>query len=234
MNNVLVSVLMPVYNAEPYIKQAIDSILNQTFTNFEFIIINDGSSDASKDIILSYKDPRIAYLENEKNLKLIETLNKGFILCKGKYIVRMDADDISFPERIAKQVAFMEAHPEVGIAGTAAENFGFKEGKFYYETDDQLIRYKFLHECHLLHPSAIIRTKVLRDHNLTMTILHGEDYDFFLRIAEHSKLANLKEVLLHYRQLENSMSKGNREITERHSNEIKLRLFQKLDPLFVM
>jgi glycosyltransferase involved in cell wall biosynthesis len=229
MNNVLVSVLMPVYNAERYLEEAIDSILNQTYTNFEFIIINDGSVDRSKEIILSYNDSRIAYYENERNLKLVESLNRGFLLCRGKYIARMDADDISFPDRIEKQVAFMEAHPEVGLLGTAGHSIGFKGGDFYYESEDQMIRFKLLHECHLLHPAVMIRTKVIRDHNLRMTILHGEDYDFFIQMAEHSKLANLKEVLLYYRQVEQSMSKSNQKITYDHSNLIKLGLFNKLD-----
>jgi glycosyltransferase involved in cell wall biosynthesis len=234
MNSVFVSVLMPVYNAQAYLREAMDSILAQTYRNFEFVIINDGSIDATKDIILSYSDPRIAYYENEENLKLVETLNKGFGLCKGEYIIRMDADDISFLNRIEKQVKFMEAHPEIGISGTAVHSFGFTEGNFYYESADQMIRYKLLHECHLSHPAVILRTSILKAHQLKMTILHGEDYDFFLRIAEHCQMANLPEVLIHYRQLESSMSKANSAITERHSNEIKLQQFHKLDTTFTL
>lgn len=114
MNNTpQISVLMPAYNAEQYLREAIDSVLAQTFTDFEFIIINDGSTDQTEEIILSYADPRIVYVKNEVNLKLIKTLNKGIDLAKGKYIARMDADDICMPERFAVQYKFMEENQDV-------------------------------------------------------------------------------------------------------------------------
>ena len=232
MNDVFVSVLMPVYNAEEYLKDAIESILNQTYKNFEFVIINDGSADKSKEIILSYPDSRIVYYENEKNIKVVATLNKGFDLCRGKYIIRMDADDISLATRIEKQVQFMEANPEVGIAGTAIHSFGFMKGDHYYKAEDQIIRYKFLHECHLSHPSSIIRTDIIRKHHLKLVIDHVEDYDFFLQIADHSKMANLQEVLLEYRQSENSTSKANSDITLINSNIVRLKQFRRLDSSF--
>jgi glycosyltransferase involved in cell wall biosynthesis len=100
-----ISVLMPVYNAEKYLKESICSILNQTYGDFEFLIINDGSTDKSEEIILSFKDERIVYHKNESNIKLIATLNKGIALARGKYIARMDADDISLPDRLLHQVA---------------------------------------------------------------------------------------------------------------------------------
>ena len=108
MSKPLVSVLMAVYNGEKYLLEAIESILNQTYTNFEFLIINDGSTDSTEEIILSYSDQRIRYIKNEQNLKLIASLNKGLDLAKGKYIARMDADDISLPDRLEKQVNFLE------------------------------------------------------------------------------------------------------------------------------
>ena len=97
---------MAVYNGEKYLCEAIESMLNQTYTNFEFLIINDGSTDTTEEIILSYKDERIRYIKNEQNLKLIASLNKGLVLANGKYIARMDADDISMLERLEKQVDF--------------------------------------------------------------------------------------------------------------------------------
>ena len=111
----VISVILPVYNAERFLREAIDSVLKQTFVDFEFIILNDGSTDKTEDIILSYKDPRIRYVKNEKNLKLIKTLNKGVDMARGKYIARMDADDISLPERFEKEVAYLEAHPDVAV-----------------------------------------------------------------------------------------------------------------------
>jgi glycosyltransferase involved in cell wall biosynthesis len=227
-----VSVLMPAYNAEKYIALAIDSILAQSFQDYEFIIINDGSTDNTEQIIGSYNDARIRYIKNETNLKLIATLNKGFDLCLGQYIVRMDADDISLPDRIEKQVQFMDQNPEIGLCGTAFESFGFINGPYFYKSEDIDIRIRLLHECHMLHPSIIIRTEVIRQHNLYMTILHGEDLDFFIRIAEQTKLANLPEILIRYQQLPESMSKANAEITELHCTKIHLGLFKKIHPNF--
>lgn len=103
-----ISVVMPAYNAEKYIGKSIDSILNQTYGDFEFIIINDGSKDSTKEIILSYSDNRIVYLENEINSGIVVTLNKGLEYATGEYIARMDADDIAVAERLEKQIEFME------------------------------------------------------------------------------------------------------------------------------
>ncbi|MEY4572068.1 MAG: hypothetical protein RLZ10_1294 [Bacteroidota bacterium] len=227
-----VSILMPAYNAAKYIITAIESILNQTFTDFEFIIINDGSTDETEEIIQSYKDSRIRYFKNESNIKLIATLNKGFDLCRGEYIVRMDADDISHLDRIQKQVEFMDENPKVGLSGTAFESFGFINGPYYYRLMDQEIRIRLLHECHMLHPSIILRTSVIRENNIYMTVLHGEDLDFFIRISEHTKLANLPDILINYQQLPESMSKANSEITEINCTKIHHQLFLKLDENF--
>jgi len=111
----LVSVILPVYNDEKYIRFAIDSVLAQTFTDFEFLIMDDGSTDNTPAIIQSYPDNRIRYIKNEKNLKIVETLNRGIQLSKGKYIARMDSDDICTPERFEKQVAYLEEHPDVTV-----------------------------------------------------------------------------------------------------------------------
>ena len=158
----LVTVLMPVYNAAPYLREAIDSILNQTYSDFEFLIINDGSTDETESIINSYNDPRIVYLKNETNIKLISTLNKGIELAKGKYIVRMDGDDISLPTRIELQVQFMENNESVGLGGTFIRSFGGAiEGKVGYSTTHEEIKFKLLFDTHFPHPTAIIRKQIL-------------------------------------------------------------------------
>jgi len=115
VKNSLVTVLMPVYNGEKYLNEAIDSILNQTYTNFEFLIINDGSTDRSVEIIKGYNDSRIKLIHNKKNMGLVYTLNRGLALALGKYIVRMDADDISLPNRFKLQLDFMEINTEVAL-----------------------------------------------------------------------------------------------------------------------
>ena len=114
----LVSVIMPVYNGAMYLNEAITSILRQTYSNFEFIIINDGSTDLSEEIILSFSDSRIVYVKNPENYRLIKTLNLGFSMAKGRYIARMDADDISHPDRLLKQVDFLDHNIEYGLVGT--------------------------------------------------------------------------------------------------------------------
>src|SRR2546423_6687976 len=121
-----VSVLMPVYDVAKYLREAIDSILGQTFTDFEFIIIDDASTDRSAEIINSYNDPRIRFIQNEKNVGLIATLNRGLDLAYGEYLARMDQDDVSLPERLAKQVAFMETASDVAASGTWARDIDDK------------------------------------------------------------------------------------------------------------
>ena len=119
-----VTVLMPVYNARFYLSKAISSIINQTFKDFEFLIFNDGSTDNSADIIYSYNDRRIRFFNSEQNFGYVYHLNYGIEIAKGEYIARMDADDISFPTRLEKQVAFMDKNPEVGVCGTWFKIYG--------------------------------------------------------------------------------------------------------------
>jgi len=118
MNQPQLTVLMPVYNGGPFLRSAIESILNQDFSDFDFLIIDDGSTDGSHEIAASYADPRIRLESNGRNLGLIATLNRGLDLARGTYVARMDADDIAFPDRLSKQLTFMEAHPEIGLCGT--------------------------------------------------------------------------------------------------------------------
>jgi glycosyltransferase involved in cell wall biosynthesis len=227
-----ISVLMPVYNAEKYLNEAIDSILNQTFADFEFLIINDGSTDRSEEIILSYQDPRIRYEKNERNLKLIATLNKGIELCKGKYIVRMDADDISALERIEEQVDFMEEHPDVGLCGTWFETFDEKgkKGESKYASEHDEICYKHLYQIHLSHGTAIFRKSILEQLNFRfdMKYAHAEDYDLFTRMSLETKLANLSFVGYAVRHHKNEVSVIFGNIQRENSLRVKKRLFDLL------
>ena len=122
----LVTVLIPAYNAEKTLEAALDSVLSQTYHNLEVLLINDGSTDETGEIGLQYSrmDSRIIYIEGEENKKLVKVLNQGLLLAKGKYIARMDADDLCRPDRIRKQVDYMEAHPDVAICGTWMKTFG--------------------------------------------------------------------------------------------------------------
>ena len=158
----LVSVLIPCYNCEKYVEKAVTSIIEQSYSNLEILVIDDGSTDNTGSILqeLAQKDSRIRYIKNETNLKLIKTLNKGIDLCRGKYIARMDADDISLPTRIVKQVNFLEKHPDIGIVGTYTKNFGANNRTWKMKTRDKFIRaHLFFNTC-FAHPSVMIRTSL--------------------------------------------------------------------------
>ncbi|MDQ3111061.1 MAG: glycosyltransferase [Bacteroidota bacterium] len=227
----LVSVLMPVYNGEKYLRCAIESILAQTFTDFEFIIINDGSTDTSEEIISSYNDPRIRYFRNDSNLKLIATLNKGLDLCNGKYIARMDADDFSFPERFENQVKFMESNPEYGLCGADIEIEG-KTKSWIAIGDNDFIRFCFLFHNPFNHPVSIIRTSVIRNHKLYYPddYVHAEEYIFWLDILSFSKGTNLDKKLLKYRLHDGQVSSKFRNDQREMGQRIRLELFKQIVP----
>lgn len=225
-----ITVLLPVYNASAFLKEAIESILNQTFRDFELLIINDGSTDDSENIILRFGDPRIRYIKNEKNLRLIATLNKGIELSSGKYIARMDADDISLPERLQIQYDFMEQNPEVALCGSWYEAIGSRERLVKYVSGHQPIMLKMLYQCHLCHPSVMIRKRSLDNFSpkFESSFLHAEDYEFFTRIGETYQLDNIQRVLLKYRLHESSVSISNKQIQDDNSIRVKQHLFQKI------
>ena len=197
-----VSVIMPVFNGEKYLNEAIESILNQTYTNFEFIIINDGSTDTSEEIILSYKDSRIVYIKNPENYKLIQTLNIGFSLAKGRYIARMDADDISHPDRLQKQVQFLDVNEDYGLVGTGVNLFhGANKSQLLYHTDNASLKFALAFYCPFIHPSIMLRKEVIKDMDVVFdsNYVHAEDYELWTRLSFITKMANLPEYLLDYR-----------------------------------
>lgn len=197
-----ISVIMPAYNAEKYIAEAIDSILGQTFGDFEFIILNDCSSDRTEEIILSYDDPRIVYLKNERNLGVAATLNRGLAMAKGEYIARMDADDISLPERFAKQVAYLDGHPAVAVLGTNLEAFD-QTGVLRYgwsATDPDQMRIDLLFSCGLAHPSVMMRRSVTAELGGYDPAFEGlEDYELWCRVARKYDVTTLPDILFRYR-----------------------------------
>lgn len=199
-----VSVIMGVYNGEKYLAAAIQSILDQTLTDFELLIINDGSVDRSKEIIHSFTDPRIVYVENDGNKGLIFTLNRGLELARGKYIARMDADDIALPGRLAQQFHFMEAHPAIAVSGASIELFrdGQSLGKWRVPVSDKAIAMNLLFIPCFCHPTAMMRAEVFRMHpfRYSTDYLHAEDYELWIRLLRNGfKIGNLPQVLLRYR-----------------------------------
>lgn len=201
-----VCIVLPVYNGSKYIKTAIESVLNQSHSQFTLFVIDDGSSDDTVKIIEAIKDSRLQLIKNSENRRLIFTLNKGIdlaIVGQYKYIVRMDADDISMPTRIEKQLAFMEANPEVGLCGSWMEEFNdngiLKIASCSFKHEE--LESELFFQCLIWHPSVIIRTKVLKEHNLRYEydFLHAEDYAMWCKMARKTRLANIQEVLLKYR-----------------------------------
>lgn len=204
-----VSVLMSVYNGELYLREAIESILQQSFNDFEFIIINDASTDNSQAIIESYYDTRIVLLNNNSNLGLAQSLNRGLDVAHGQYIARMDADDISLPERLQKQVAFMDENNEIGICGTWFKMFGNNPGWVVrYAVDHETIRSNLLFGPLLCHPSVIIRRDVLVDHDLHYDPAYdkAEDYALWIQCSRYCNFSNLAEELFLYRSHDSQIS----------------------------
>ena len=239
MNNYCptVSVVLPAYNAECFLREAIDSILNQTFRDFELIVINDGSNDRTEDIILSYDDTRIRYVKNETNLKLIKTLNKGIDLARGEYIARMDADDISMPERLEKEVAYLEAHPDVAVVSSFPYNMsmdGKLLGKSSYFCVTRSLPCKFvsMFEPSICHPICMFRSEAIKLYKYkdSENYLHIEAYELWNRMFHSgAKGGMIPEFLLYYRDNTSSVCHVYNEVMfERHLNVLKRSLVEYL------
>ncbi len=199
-----VTVLMSVYNGERYLREAVDSILNQTFKDFEFIIINDGSTDKTQKFLYDYNDPRIKIINNKENIGLTRSLNKGLRAAKGEYIARQDADDISAPERLRTEVNFLEKHKNHAVVGTSVKIIDEDSviiGLLDRPTKDEQIR-KILEIRNCInHGSTMIRRTYLNkvgqyDENM----LRSQDYDLWLRVLKKYLLANIPEYLYLWRK----------------------------------
>lgn len=203
-----VSVIMPVFNAAPFVAEAIESILAQTFQDLVLIIINDGSTDGSGDVIRRFDDPRIHYLE-QSNQGIAAALNAGIALSRAPLIARQDADDVSLPERIGAQVTFLRTHPEVGIVGTWAtvvDPSGRPKGALEHPTAHAAIEFELLFNSPFAHPSVMFRKDVLDKSGL----YDGdprifEDFDMWSRMLRHTKGANLPKHLIRYRDVPTSL-----------------------------
>jgi glycosyltransferase involved in cell wall biosynthesis len=225
-----VTVLMPVYNASQYLGEAIDSILNQTYTDFEFIIVNDGSMDDTSKILDLYDDPRMRIVNLETNKGIVNALNVGIEAADGEFIVRMDADDISVPERIKKQVSFMDDNPKIGLAGSWVKYFGYRKGVIKTPQFHNQIIWELVVDSSIFHPSVIIRSSILRNFNIRYSSIfpHAEDYALWVEVATLSKLANIQEALLHYRFSEGSLSSKNYFIQKQSASWVAKSLYEKL------
>jgi len=206
--NPKISVLMPVYNCMRFIEESINSILNQTFRDYEFIIIDDCSSDGTFEYIQSLYDPRIRIIRKTQRTGITVSLNMGLDVAKGEYIARMDGDDISVPNRFERQVAFMDENPEVVACGGGYEAIGIPDIKYVpNSSNDDIILDLFSFSC-IAHPTVFLRSIILKNNNIRYDLNYepAEDYKMWTILSEYGKLANIKDVLLYYRLHPNQIS----------------------------
>ena len=213
-----ISVLMCVYNDEDWLKNSIDSIVNQTFTDFEFVIVNDGSTDNSLEIINSYDDERIIKINNIKKLGLTKSLNIGLNHANGEYIARMDSDDISKTDRFEKQIAFLEKNKTIDAVGGQKINIDRNKkvlkSNYRYPLIDELIKWQLYFEVPFCHPTIMIRKNIFKKiGTYNENYMYAQDYELWKRMAiNNCTLANLDDEILYYRKVEKSASKYKKKI----------------------
>ena len=208
-----ISVVMPVYNAVGYLYDAIESVLKQSFKNFELLLIDDGSTDHSKDIIHQFEDERIILIKNEINQGLIFSLNKAIGLARGKYIARMDADDLCLPFRLQEQFTYLENNPNISVLAGYIDfinEYGAPKGLWPMDrkaNTPALIRKAMITACCIAHPSIMARTAILQQYPFAQQQKAIEDYDLWLRIlADGYEIDKLQKSILQYRVHENSVT----------------------------
>lgn len=200
MKQPLISVIMSTYNDELYIEESLQSILNQTLTDFELIIYDDCSSDHTVEKIRAFHDPRIQLICNEENCGLTKNLNKGLRIARGKYIARMDGDDISELTRFEKQVAFFEEHPAVYLISCHAQNFGESDLVNRIRGNSEVLRCRMLIRPVFAHPGFMMRRELTEEGFFyDETFRTAQDYEFAVRAAGTHEIGMVPEILLHYR-----------------------------------
>lgn len=213
MNSPLVSVIIPCYNAEKYVEEAVRSIMNQSYKNLEIIVTDDCSTDNTLQLLknLANEDNRIKIIENNENLKIVKSLNNMIRIAHGKYIARMDADDVSLPERIEKQVRFMEENPVYGVCGTNAwhiDERGHTIGKSNLPITHEDNQFYLVYYSTLYHPTIMVRSDIYKKNFYSDVFLYAEDYELWCRLVfkENIKVVNLVEKLFKYRVFQTQSS----------------------------
>jgi hypothetical protein len=200
----LVSVVMSVYNGARFLRPAIESILNQTFRNLEFIVVDDGSTDETRDIVSSYVDiDERVVLVRQDNRGQAAALNRGCAMARADYIARMDADDVAVSSRIERQIAFLQEHRDIGLLGGAVQEIDAHDNPqkiMVYPTTDQEIKQCEMEFCCFAHPAVMFRKQTFADSGgYRRAFIHADDYDLWLRLSERYHVANLQEIVLYYR-----------------------------------
>jgi len=231
MEQVKVSVLMPVYNREDLVREAIESVLRQDFSDFEFIIINDGSADNTDQVIRSFSDERIRYFTNDLNLGIARSRNKAFSLSKGTYIAVMDSDDVCHPGRLAAQVGYLDEHPDIGVLGTAAQviDRNNRKGVIYrMPSMHHMIKWEMPFRSPFVHPSVMIRRPLLEQANgydvERDTVV---DYELWVRLRNFTRFANLDDVYIFYRHHERNITHTKSGEQMADALQIRRRVFEE-------
>ncbi len=207
-----VSVIMSVYNGEEFLKDSILSVLNQIYKDFEFVIIDDASTDNSLEILKNFQknDSRIKIINNKENLGLTKSLNKAILISSGEYIARLDAGDISLPERIEKQVAFLDNNKDVGLVGSwmyIINTKGETIDEIKYPTNNKEIKEDLIKYNPLVHSSIMFRRSVAHRVNFyDENYKYAQDYNFYFKLSPYTKFANLPMSLVKYRKMPNSIT----------------------------
>lgn len=232
MRQTRVSVVMSVYNGERHLREAVESILSQSFTDFEFIIVDDGSTDGTWDILSGYNDPRIVLLRNEQNIGLTRSLNRGLAVARGGYIARMDADDVSLPERLAIQVAFLDEHPDVGLVGSppfVIDAQGNTRPGWLVPLDDVEIKWRLLFNNAFVHSSVMFRRSVLDIVGpYSVDKVAAQDYGLWVRIACNFAVANIAQPLIYRRDHPIAISHSRAETQAAHALEVSVAYLSAL------
>ena len=228
----VVSILMPVYGTASYLRVAMDSMLSQTFTDFELIVLNDCSPDNAEEILDSYDDSRIVRYKGEKNVGLSNVLNVGIGMARGKYIARMDSDDISLPQRLQIQVDYLDKRPDVDLVSVGMRLFGAKEGTWIREINPEKVKIEALFHSPVLHASSVWRKDSFEKQGLRFRqeTVPAEDYDLWTRaMLKGLKLVNLPEVLYEYR-IHESQATMQTDKTAVKSREVQMAYLQDALP----
>lgn len=213
-----VTVVMTLHNKGPFVEEAVRSILDGSFRDLELLVVDDGSTDDGPERVRGIEDPRVRLLHNGANLGRPAAANRAYDEARGEYLAILDADDIAAPDRLVKQVAYMDAHPEVGVCGTWVKHFGEEDHVVPWPTSDREIRGLRLIGLPLTYGSCIIRRSVMEEHHIRADVywtLPGFDYFFMMKFAPYTTYANIPEVLTHYRVGEQNMRVGRDPLADR-------------------
>ena len=224
-----VTVLMPTYNVAPWVKEAIRSVLMQTYTDFELLVIDDSSTDDTVAVVRGIDDPRIRLVQNDRNLGLADNLNRGLAMVGTEFVARMDGDDIALPHWLASEVAVLDAHPDVGVCGGGGQRFGTSQSTIRFPEGHDDIAANMLFECSIIVPT--MRMSVVREHGLRYRsdAFPAEDYRFWADSLSVTRLHNVADTLFRYRMHETQICSSRRDEQEIKVTAVRRHMLRWLD-----